>query len=204
MYRVSTRELFHYNRHLDLPDADITFIPEFISLHESMTLFASFQSKTPWQEREITVYGKVFMQPRLIAWYGDADKRYTYSGVLFEPLPWTPSLLRIKNEVEKVADEQFNSVLLNLYRDGRDGIAPHSDDEKEFGKNPTIASLSLGDTRKFVLRHKQTKETHALSLSSGDLLIMKETTQTYWKHGLPKTTRKSGPRINLTFRKIRE
>ena len=150
------------------------------------------------------MWGKQYSQPRLVAWYGDPDCSYTYSGITLEPLQWTDLLLDIKSRIEYITATTFNSVLLNYYRDHRDSMGLHSDDEPELGEQPEIASLSLGEQRTFVLKHKTNKlaKPVRLKLESGSLLLMKGNTQRYWKHGLSKETRPCGPRVNLTFRRI--
>lgn len=160
--------------------------------------------ETPWRAEKIVVWGKTFPQPRLIAWYGDFAKNYTYSGIRLTPLPWTADLLAIKDRVEGAAATTFNSVLLNYYRDQRNSIGFHSDDERELGERPIIASLSLGAERTFILKHKTRRDLQAvrLRLGSGSLLLMGGETQRYWKHGVNKETRPCGPRVNLTFRQI--
>ena len=160
--------------------------------------------RTSWQSESITVWGKKHLQPRLTAWYGDAGKSYSYSGIDLDPLPWTKTLLQIREVVQKLAHERFNSVLLNYYRDHRDGMGFHSDDEPDLGPTPVIASLSLGATRTFILKHKFRRELKPvrLELPSGSLLLMKGQTQTFWKHGIDKLTKPCGPRVNLTFRRI--
>ena len=157
---------------------------------------------TPWRQQQIKVYGKKYFQPRLSAWYG--DEAYSYSGILLKPLPWTDTLLELKHRVESIIDHQFNSVLLNYYRDQNDSMGMHSDDEPELGKQPVIASLSLGEERSFLLRHKYRKDIGPikLSLSSGSMLVMRGDTQSHWKHGITKERKPCGPRINLTFRKV--
>jgi alkylated DNA repair dioxygenase AlkB len=158
---------------------------------------------TAWRQEEITVYGKPYLQPRLSAWYGDLA--YSYSGIRLEPLPWTPTLLNIKRQVEALVEHEFNSVLLNYYRDQNDGMGMHSDDEHELGPQPAIASLSLGEARSLLLKHKSRKDlkTVKLALATGSLLLMQGETQQYWRHGINKQRQPCGPRINLTFRSIR-
>lgn len=150
------------------------------------------------------MWGRKIRQPRLIAWYGDAGRVYAYSGLRLDPLPWTPLLRDLKTRVEQASGAGFNSVLLNYYRDERDGIGFHSDDEPELGECPVIASLSLGEARTFVLKHKTLKSVKPvhLPLASGSLLVMKGDTQRCWRHGMPKESRPCGPRVNLTFRTI--
>lgn len=150
------------------------------------------------------MFGRQVAIPRLQAWYGDPNCTYRYSGLQLNPLPWTPDLLQLKARVEKLCQHTFNSVLLNLYRTGSDSNGWHSDDEKELGEQPVIASLSLGETRRFRLRHKYDKDIAPinLNLSSGSLLCMSGHSQSCWQHCIPKTARTVGPRINLTFRNI--
>ena len=149
------------------------------------------------------MYGKVIDLPRKMAWYGDRDRSYTFSGIHFDPEPWTPTLLKIKKRIEEVSDVEFNSVLLNLYRHGQDGISWHTDAEAELGENPVIGSVSFGETRRFMFRHKHNKDLKAeAELTHGSLLLMASETQHFWQHQVPKTTRTLKPRINLTFRTI--
>lgn len=197
---------------LQLPDADIAFYPAFLEQQESDRLLTALTQTLDWRQDWITVYGRSLPQPRLTAWYGDAGKSYTYSGITMVPIAWTPLLLELKSTVETVCDagfsgfngfNGFNSVLLNLYRDGNDSMGWHSDDEAELGHNPVIGSLSLGGMRRFMLRHRSQKGLkHQLELTSGSLLLMQGTTQQHWQHHIPKTKRPVAPRINLTFRVI--
>jgi alkylated DNA repair dioxygenase AlkB len=159
---------------------------------------------TSWRQESVKVWGRTYSQPRLTAWYGDPESYYTYSGITLIPIPWTDLLLEIKERVETASSSVFNSVLLNYYRDNRDSMGLHSDDERELGPRPIIASVSLGEERTLVLKHKVNKalEPVRLRLASGSLLLMKGETQRYWKHGIDKETRRCGPRVNLTFRRI--
>jgi len=194
----------HLLDRLDLPDAEIDFAPAFCSQADADRLFAAILETTAWKQDSIRLYGRSIPMPRLTTWYGDPGASYTYSGILNIPLPWTPPLMEVKRKVEATLGLQFNSVLLNRYRDGRDSVSWHSDDEREFGTDPAIASVSLGATRTFQLRHKKRKELKAsLELPHGSLLIMRGGTQRHWLHQVPKTSRAVGERINLTFRKIR-
>ena len=187
----------------DFPDSDIRYFPEFCSAEDAASQFSSLMVGTPWRNDKITVFGKTYDQPRLTAWYGEEGKSYSYSGIVMHPIPFTKLLSEIKAKVESKTGERFNSCLLNLYRDGQDSNGWHSDDEKELGKDPVIASLSLGQTRMFHLRHKKDKTLkHKIELKTGSLLLMRGTTQHFWQHQLPKTKRKIDPRINLTFRSI--
>ena len=189
---------------MDIEDADISFVSNFALPAPAENLLQTFIKMTPWRSQSVTVWGKTYQQPRLIAWYGDPGQSYSYSGIDLEPLPWTSTLLGIRGAVQDVAHQQFNSVLLNYYRDHRDSMGFHSDDERELGPTPTIASVSLGATRTFVLKHKTraTMKPVRIELPSGCLLVMKGTTQQFWKHGIDKQAKPCGPRINLTFRRI--
>jgi alkylated DNA repair dioxygenase AlkB len=157
-------------------------------------------AQTPWRAETVVVFGKRHLQPRLTAWYGEAS--YTYSGLRLEPLPWTPLLGELRAAVEAACGARFNSVLLNLYRNGRDSMGMHSDDEPELGPEPLIASLSYGTARTFILRHKRNKQTLRLPLGDGTLLLMAGTLQQHWLHGINKSARALGARLNLTFRYI--
>jgi alkylated DNA repair dioxygenase AlkB len=163
-------------------------------------VFARLLDETPWRAESVVVYGKRHLQPRLTAWYGEAS--YTYSGLRLAPLPWTELLLVIRVAVEAACGQRFNSVLLNRYRDGRDSMGMHSDDEPELGNEPVIASLSFGTTRTFILRHKRNKQTVRLALEDGSLLLMSGKLQANWLHGINKSARSLGERLNLTFRYI--
>jgi alkylated DNA repair dioxygenase AlkB len=188
---------------LPLIDADLQLWRQ-VNLGRSYDcLLQTLIDDTAWRQEEITVYGKPYLQPRLSAWYGDLA--YSYSGIRLEPLPWTPTLLNIKRQVEALVEHEFNSVLLNYYRDQNDGMGMHSDDERELGLQPAIASLSLGEARSFLLKHKSRKDlkTVKLALAAGSLLLMQGETQRYWRHGINKQRQPCGPRINLTFRSIR-
>ncbi|MDD5410297.1 MAG: alpha-ketoglutarate-dependent dioxygenase AlkB [Methylobacter sp.] len=170
---------------------------------ESDLLFAQLQADLAWQEESIFIFGKWIKVPRLMCWYGDTEACYCYSGVNHQPRPWTAALQAIRKKIEQQCQCSFNSVLANLYRDGKDSMGCHADDEKELGPNPVIASLSLGDERLFKLHHKKRKETLDINLGHGDLLVMAGTLQHHWMHAVPKTKKLKTPRINLTFRKIK-
>ncbi len=188
-----------------LPDADLLLIENFFSKEESDVLYEKLMKNINWMETKITVYGKEHDTPRLTAWYGDAGKDYTYSGLKMDPFPWNQDLLFIKEKIDHEAGVNFNSVLLNLYRSGKDSVGWHRDNEKEFGTNPVIASVSFGETRPFHLKHKFKKDMDKviIPLTHGSLLIMKGKTQHYWEHQIPKTAKDISPRINLTFRIIK-
>jgi alkylated DNA repair dioxygenase AlkB len=187
-----------------MQDAEVYYLPEFPLAQTAEAVMKHLIDEIPWRAESIVVWGKTVLQPRLIAWYGDKGANYTYSGIHHDPLPWTDTLIDIKTRVEKVADTSFNSVLLNYYRHHRDSMGLHSDDEPELGHRPIIASLSLGEDRTFILRHKTRRDlkTFRLKLASGSLLLMKGDTQHCWKHGIEKEKRPCGPRVNLTFRRI--
>lgn len=188
---------------LNLPDAEIIYFPNFLTKEKANSLFHELLENTPWQQDEITVYGKKHLQPRLTALYGNEGKPYSYSNIIMQPHFWTLSLQKIKSLVESVSETKFTTVLLNYYRDGNDGNGWHADNEKELGINPIIASLSLGGERNFQLKHNlDTSQKKNIILENGSLLLMKGTTQHFWKHQVPKTAKPIGSRINLTFRVI--
>jgi alkylated DNA repair dioxygenase AlkB len=197
----SVEEEFAY---VPLQDAEVYYLPHFPLAQAPDTLLRQLIDEVPWRAESIVVWGRTYPQPRLIAWYGDAGMNYTYSGIQLTPLPWTETLLDMKSRVEAVIRTGFNSVLLNYYRDYRDSMGLHSDDEPELGEQPILASLSLGEERTFILKHKHNKTLKPvrLKLASGSLLLMKGDTQRYWKHGIDKETSPCGPRVNLTFRRI--
>jgi len=163
-------------------------------------VLARLVRETEWRQDSIVVYGKRHLQPRLSAWHG--EKGYRYSGLTLAPLPFTPLLDTIRHAAQDATGHDYNSVLLNYYRDGGDSMGMHSDDEPELGPAPAIASVSFGATRNFILRHKTTKETVKLPLGDGSLLFMGGALQAHWLHGINKTSRTIGARLNLTFRKI--
>jgi len=191
---------------LALPDADIQVYDSFWPLAESDRYFAQLLTETHWRQETAHLFNQAIPIPRLTAWYGDAGKSYTYSGIEMQPEAWTETLLAIKAAVETVIPARFNSVLLNLYRDGQDGVGWHSDAEPVLGRNPIIASVSFGATRRFSLKHKRRKDLKPvhLHLSHGSLVLMQGPTQHHWVHQVPKTTKSIEPRINLTFRIIYE
>jgi alkylated DNA repair dioxygenase AlkB len=160
--------------------------------------------QTPWRAESIVLWGRTYQQPRLTAWYGDAHTRYVYSGLELDPLPWTPRLLAIKARIERATGSRFNSVLLNYYRNERDSMGLHSDDEPELGPEPVIASLSVGEARTVVFKHKldRGRKPIRIELGDGSLLLMRGATQRNWKHGIAKSKRPLGARVNLTFRRI--
>jgi alkylated DNA repair dioxygenase AlkB len=187
----------------DLPEADVRLLHRFMSNREAEALFVALRRDVPWRQDKIKFYGKEHLLPRLQQWYGDPAATYTYSGIQMAPEPWSPLLLELKRKVEAASSARFNTVLLNLYRNGTDTVSWHADDEPEFGADPVIASLSLGATRDFVLRHNTRKGLEkTIPLEHGSLLVMAGTTQAEWKHSLPRRKGAVGERINLTFRLV--
>jgi alkylated DNA repair dioxygenase AlkB len=189
----------------DLPGADLCFWRRCDLGAEPAALFADRREELAWREESIRLFGREMLQPRLLAWYGDEGSRYRYSGVLHEPLPMTPRLRQLRERIEALTGARFNSVLANYYRNERDSMGLHADDEPELGDRPVIASLSLGEERIFRLKHRQRRDIRPLRLPlpSGSLLVMAGDTQRNWKHEVPKQSKACGPRINLTFRWIR-
>lgn len=187
---------------LDLTDADLVFWPRIELDGNPDAIMQSLIDSCDWRQERIVVYGKPYLQPRLSAWHGDLP--YRYSGIRLEPQPWTPLLERLRRRVEGVTACRFNSVLLNLYRDGNDSMGLHSDDERELGARPAIASLSLGGTRDFIMRHRHRRDLESLKipLHCGSLLLMRGDTQRNWRHGINRTRRDCGARLNLTFRRV--
>ena len=185
----------------DLPNAEIEYYPEFFEKIQADALFNKLEHEIPWQSDTITVYGKTYPQPRLTSLFGNEGKPYSYSNVVMQPHLWNPLTVFIKEKVEEAAQIQFTTVLLNLYRNGKDSNGWHADNEKELGRNPVIASVSFGATRPFYLKHNTIESQRLkIDLAHGSLLIMKGETQHFWKHQIAKTSKDIGPRINLTFR----
>jgi alkylated DNA repair dioxygenase AlkB len=187
---------------LPLEDGELALLERLPLPLASSELMARLLAETAWRAETIVLFGRPVAQPRLTAWHGDAA--YAYSGLRLAPLPFTPLLLEVKTAVETASGQRFNSVLLNYYRDGHDSMGMHSDDEPELGRNPAIASLSLGATRDFILRHKRSKRTVKLALGDGSLLLMAGSTQHHWQHGINKSARPIDARLNLTFRYIHD
>lgn len=194
-------------------DKDKNWLPQDGTVHYYGTLFAREQADDyfarllatiEWRNDEAIIYGKKIITKRKVAWYGEKPYEYTYSNTTKHALPWTKELLELKAVVEKETGETFNSCLLNQYHNGDEGMAWHSDAEKDLKKNGAIASLSFGAERKFAFKHKETKEKVELLLEHGSLLVMKDTTQSYWLHRLPPTKKVKESRVNLTFRTIVE
>lgn len=187
---------------MNLPDADVTYSPNFLSRDESDALFEYFVKEIPWRQDSITIWGKTHLLPRKQQWFADNELTYTWSGIRMEPVNWLPVLLIIRKRLLALTGVDFNTVLANLYRTGDDTVGWHSDDEPELGPEPIIASVSFGATRDFQLRHKYKAELPGvtLPLEHGSLLLMKGQTQRYWKHQLPRRKWIDSARVNLTFR----
>jgi alkylated DNA repair dioxygenase AlkB len=200
------RDLFSANQHferLPMEDADVSILRGLDTHASYQTILRKLLEQPKWQQREMTFYGRKVVQPRLTAWYGDAGRTYLYSGIKNTPLPWTDVLRELRRRVEDCTDARFNSVLLNLYRNENDSMGFHSDDEKELGQEPVIASLSFGATRTFIFKHKHKKrDLVKLPLDEGTVLLMRGPTQANWQHAINKESRPCGPRVNLTFRQI--
>ncbi len=208
--------MFDFQQNIELIDAKIVFIEHFFTSSVSDQLLSVLSHHIEWQQGEITMFSKRILEPRLSAWYGDEGKSYTYSGKKQEPLPWHESLFFLKTEIEKFLQKAtsddflfpqnnviFNSVLCNLYRNGKDSMGWHQDNEVALGKNPLIASVNFGESRRFLFRIKDDKMVkHELLLTHGSLLIMAGAMQHHWQHAVPKELRRTKPRINLTFRHI--
>ncbi|PQJ71095.1 alpha-ketoglutarate-dependent dioxygenase AlkB [Vibrio jasicida] len=193
-------DLFKSSFWQEVAQGRIYYDPNFLSNLEADRYFSNLRSTLPWQQERITMFGRSVLQPRLQAWHGDVA--YTYSGLTMSPHPWTPDLNELKARCETIANVQFNSVLANLYRHGQDSMGWHQDNEPELGRNPVIASVNLGETRRFLLRNLHCKTQLEYELCHGALLIMAGELQHHWKHAVPKTAKPKGERINLTFRHI--
>lgn len=187
---------------IDIRDGQYRFFKEFYPQSDSDRFFSALKEKTVWKQESMKMYGREIPFPRLTAWYGDIDRPYSFSGITLFPLPWFEELLEIKARVEDLSKTKYNSVLLNLYRDGNDSISWHSDAEPELGENPIISSINFGAARTFQLRHRLTREQIDFDLGHGTALIMQGELQHFWQHQVPKTKKLVGDRINLTFRTI--
>lgn len=185
-----------------LKDGVANYYEEVLSLEQADSYLNSLLNRIAWKNDEAVLFGKRIITKRKVAWYADKPFKYTYSNKTKLALPWIDELIELKEIVEKRTNESFNSCLLNLYHNGMEGMAWHSDNEKELEENGAIGSLSFGAERKFSFKHKKTKETVSLNLHHGSLLVMRSTTQTHWLHRLPPTKKVSRPRVNLTFRTI--
>ena len=183
-------------------DGTVNYFGKIMSPQTAQNYFEILLDTIEWKNDEAFILGKHIITARKVAWYADENFSYTYSGTTKQALKWTKELLELKQLTEKINGDTFNSCLLNLYHNGNEGMAWHSDDEKALQKNGTIASLSFGAERKFAFKHKKNKQVVSLQLENGSLLLMKDATQTNWLHRLPPTTKINSPRINLTFRKM--
>jgi alkylated DNA repair dioxygenase AlkB len=183
-------------------DGTVNYYGTIMSITTANQYLAALLENIAWKNDEANVFGKLIITKRKVAWYGDTNFNYTYSNTTKQALVWTKELLELKAMVEEKTGETYNSCLLNLYHNGNEGMAWHSDGEKDLKKNGAIASLSFGAERKFAFKHKETKETVSRILQNGSLLVMKDETQTYWLHRLPPTKLITRPRVNLTFRTI--
>lgn len=185
-----------------IEDMQLTYYPHFYPMHKADALFRALMNKIEWHQEQYQMFGKTIASPRLVAWYGDPEATYTYSGIQHQPKMWLPELFYLRQTIERRFHIQFNAVLVNLYRNEADSMGYHADNEPELGREPIIASLSLGAERKFNLRHKEKKSLHKMRLKHGSLLIMSGLTQHHWVHCIPKEKGPTAARINLTFRKL--
>ena len=183
-------------------DGIVNYFGPVVYKNQADVYFGQLQKTIPWEHDVVHMFGKRIVTKRKVAWYGDSPFEYTYSKSTKKALFWTPELMELKKLAEKLTGETYNSCLLNLYHSGEEGMGWHSDDEKELKQNGAIASLSFGAERKFVFKHKTTKEKVELRLDHGSLLVMKGATQEHWLHRLPPTKKVGTSRINLTFRTI--
>ena len=200
--RMSTPSLFSDRRELLPFDGSALLIPKFLLPGQTEPLFQQIMNETVWEKPEMVMFGKKYSQAGLSTWYTDTEIPYVYSGITRQPHPMTVALSNILRLCEDATSASFNSVLVNLYRDGHDSVSWHSDNEEINGSEPVIASVSLGATRRFDLRHKETGETVRVDLEDGSLLVMSGLSQHCWVHQIAKTKSKVGPRINLTFRQV--
>lgn len=195
-------DLFNTDSHTNLLpyQGEVIYFGKIMSREENLKYLEVLLDSIPWKNDEAKIFGRHIITKRKVAWYGDENYSYAYSNTTRHSLTWTPELLELKELAEKHCGAKFNSCLLNLYHNGGEGMAWHSDDEKALGKDTAIASISFGAERKFLLKHKETKDRLSIILESGSLLLMKGTTQTNWLHSLPKSKKVLAPRVNLTFR----
>lgn len=200
-------DIFSSESAIELPvkinKGEYIYIPNFYDQAKADKYLKRLITDIKWNQESMKMYGKEILFPRLTSWYGDNDRPYSFSGITLQPNPWSPGLLKIKEDIEPKAKVVFNSVLLNRYRNGQDSISWHTDAEKELGENPVIASVNFGAERKFQLKHKDTNERIDILLKHGSLLIMQGELQHYWKHQIPKSKTITQERVNLTFRVIK-
>ena len=185
-------------------DGTAILFENFLTADFATQAFDEIKNKNKWEQPEITIFGNTVLEPRLSTWHNELGEGYKYSGVMRRAQPFSETLSEIRNRCAEVANTPFNSALVNLYRNGQDGMGWHSDNEACNGPEPTIASVSLGATRRFDMRHRKTGETIKIQLESGSLLVMAGKSQQYWVHQVAKTKRVHEPRINLTFRRVIE
>ncbi|WNC67604.1 alpha-ketoglutarate-dependent dioxygenase AlkB [Thalassotalea nanhaiensis] len=183
-------------------EGDLLYWPGFYLQQQANEFYNTCVEQLEWRQEQIKMFGKLVTIPRLQAWYGDEYAEYKYSGLPLTPLPWNKTLLTIKEHCQQQLQTRFNSVLANYYRDNNDSMGWHSDNEKQLGFQPTIASVSFGQERKFCLKHKYSSEKINLTLQSGSLLVMQGDLQQNWQHALPKSAKPLQGRVNLTFRHI--
>lgn len=206
MFGKDSNKINYYDKPgnvINIANGEYRFFNHFYLESEADRFFAALKEKAQWKQESMNIYGKKIPFPRLTAWYGDIDRPYSFSGIILQPLPWLPELLEIKKNIEEASNTHFNSVLLNLYRNGNDSISWHTDAEPELGENPIIGSVNFGTTRSFQLRHRLTREKIVIDLCNGSALIMQGELQHFWQHQVPKTNKPVGDRINLTFRNIK-
>lgn len=192
-----------YTQPVQIQNGAYIYIPNFYTNSKANEYLNELINNIEWKQESMKMYGKQIPFPRLTSWYGDTDKAYSFSGIKLNPHPWSNQLLEIKKDIEPLSKVEFNSVLLNRYRDGNDSISWHTDAEKELGKNPVIASVNFGAERTFQLRHRNTKKRIDIVLKHGSLLVMMGELQHFWQHQVPKTKKVKTERINLTFRVIK-
>lgn len=201
-------DLFSYSekkeyRRIPIEGGELFIMEDFLSPEESASFFSRLNNEVRWRQETLEMYGKAHLLQRETAWYGDPGKDYTYSGITLSPSPWIKPLLDLKEKIERVTDEEYNTVLLNRYRSGNDKVGWHSDHEREFERNSVIASLSLGVSRFFDIRKKKEKAGKMrFELHSGTLLVMKGAFQHNWEHQVPVQKKVTGVRINLTYRRM--
>ncbi|WP_100643781.1 alpha-ketoglutarate-dependent dioxygenase AlkB family protein [Alteromonas facilis] len=187
---------------LPMQDATVAYVPGWIASRRADDYYHHLTQSLSWSQDTIKLYGKEHLIPRLQAWYGDPQSTYRYSGMTLAPLPWEPVLDELKVLCSEYCENGFNAVLANWYQHGQHSMGMHSDDEPELGIKPIIASLSFGADRVFIFKHKKTKQQVKVTLTHGSLLIMSGETQRYWQHGINKTAKPIGGRLNLTFRRV--
>ncbi len=200
-FKDNLSPFFANRQHFQLPQAEISYWPDFLG-EAAISRLRTELAQLAWQQPEIMIYGRKVAVPRYQVWMGDAHCHYRYSGVSFSPSEWTPEIQALAQLLNQQLQLDFNCVLLNWYRDGNDSMGWHSDNEPELGENPTIASVSLGQTRRFDLKHRQTNTQLQIELAHGSLLLMAGECQHFWLHQLPKQKQQHAARYNLTFRHI--